>query len=155
MQLGTKGRYAVIAVLRLHDALKHQQVVPLSYISETEGISITYLEQLFTKLRKAGIVNSVRGQAGGYALARDASFIQLAEVIMAAEENLKFTRCNPQASSGCFKTGSLCKTHRLWEELTNQVNGFLSSITLEDLATGKIPNTMPVFSNSQRQVAND
>lgn len=155
MQLGTKGRYAVIAVLRLHNALKHQHVVPLSHIAETEGISITYLEQLFTKLRKAGIVNSVRGPAGGYALAKDAAFVHLAEIIMAAEENLKFTRCNPNAASGCFKTGSLCKTHRLWEELTNQVNGFLSSITLEDLAAGKIPTAMPVFSNSQRQVANE
>jgi Rrf2 family transcriptional regulator, iron-sulfur cluster assembly transcription factor len=155
MQLGTKGRYAVIAVLRLYDALKHQHVVPLSYISEAEEISITYLEQLFTKLRKAGIVNSVRGQAGGYVLAKNAAFIHLAEIIMAAEENLKFTRCNPHASSGCVKTGSMCKTHRLWEELTNQVNHFLSSISLEDLASGKIPNAMPMFNTSQRQVAND
>lgn len=154
MQLGTKGRYAVIAVLRLYDALKHQRVVPLSYIAETEAISITYLEQLFTKLRKAGIVTSLRGQSGGYALAREAGFIHLAEIIMAAEENLMFTRCKPHSSSGCVKTGSLCKTHRLWEELTNQVYGFLSSITLEDLAAGKIPAVVGV-SVHQKQVAND
>lgn len=155
MQLGTKGRYAVTALLRLHDALKLQPVVPLSYISETENISITYLEQLFTKLRKAGVVNSVRGQSGGYALAREAAFINVAEIIMAAEENILFTRCGASAHAGCTKTGMLCKTHALWEELTNHVYGFLSSITLEDLALGKVPKAVMTGWLQNKQVAND
>ena len=155
MQLGTKGRYAVTAMLRLLDALKLQQVVPLSYISETENISITYLEQLFTKLRKAGVVNSLRGQSGGYVLAREAAFINVAEIIMAAEENILFTRCGASVHVGCAKTGTLCKTHNLWEELTNHVYGFLSSITLEDLALGKIPKSVMSGWVQHKQVAND
>lgn len=155
MQLGTKGRYAVIALLRMHDALKHQAIVPLSYIAETEEISITYLEQLFAKLRKANVVKSVRGQSGGYALAKDPNFINLAEIIMAAEENLFFTRCDPVSSKGCTKTGALCKTHRLWEELTNQVFNFLGNITLEDLALGKIPSAVASPWVKRKQVAND
>lgn len=155
MQLGTKGRYAVTALLRLHDALKFQQVVPLSHIAETENISITYLEQLFTKLRKASVVNSIRGQSGGYVLAREPAFINVAEIIMAAEENILFTRCATSSHIGCTKTGMLCKTHTLWEELTNHVYGFLSSITLEDLATGKIPKTVMSGWTHHKQVAND
>jgi Rrf2 family iron-sulfur cluster assembly transcriptional regulator len=155
MQLGTKGRYAVIALLRLHDALKLQQVVPLSHISEAENISITYLEQLFTKLRKAGVVNSVRGQSGGYVLAREAAFINVAEIIMAAEENILFTRCGASEHAGCTKTGTQCKTHNLWEELTSHVYGFLSSITLEDLALGKIPKTVMSAWAQHKQAAND
>ena len=155
MQVGTKGRYAVTALLRLHDASKTQQVVPLSYLAESENISIAYLEQLFTKLRKAGVVNSVRGQSGGYILARDASFISIAEIVMAAEENLSFTRCKASSHSGCTKTGAVCKTHNLWEELTNHVYNFLSSITLEDLAFGKIPKTLIGEWTQRKQVAND
>jgi Rrf2 family iron-sulfur cluster assembly transcriptional regulator len=155
MQLGTKGRYAVIALLRLHDALKHQHVVPLSYIAETENISITYLEQLFTKLRRAGVVNSLRGQAGGYTLARAAEFITLAEIIVASEENLFLTRCNPVSNRGCTKTGVLCKTHRLWESLTNHVFHFLDSISLEALAAGNVPHTLDSSWLKRKQVAND
>lgn len=154
MQVGTKGRYAVTALLRMSEALKQQAVVPLSYVAETEEISITYLEQLFTKLRKAGIVNSIRGQAGGYILARNANFITLAEIIVAAEENLFFTKCDPMSAAGCTKTGAVCKTHRLWEELTNQVFNFLGSITLEDLAKGNIPKSESAWLN-HKQVAND
>jgi Rrf2 family transcriptional regulator, iron-sulfur cluster assembly transcription factor len=154
MQLGTKGRYAVIALLRMCDALKQQAVVPLSYIAETEEISIAYLEQLFTRLRKAGLVNSVRGQSGGYTLARDANFITLAEIIVAAEENLFFTKCDPMSNAGCTRAGVLCRTHRLWEELTNQVFNFLGSITLEDLSKGHIPKSESNWLK-HKQVAND
>lgn len=154
MQLGTKGRYAVIALLRLCDALKHQHVVPLSYIAEAEDISITYLEQLFTKLRKANIVSSVRGQSGGYALARAPSFINLAEIITAVDENLFFTKCNPASANGCTKTGALCKTHRLWEGLTNHVVGFLGSISLDDLAEGRVPFVPETDWLKHKKVAN-
>ena len=155
MQVGTKGRYAVTALLRLHEASKTQQVIPLSYLSEAENISIAYLEQLFTKLRKAGVINSVRGQSGGYVLARSASFINMAEIVMAAEENLSFTRCSALSHTGCTKTGAVCKTHNLWEGLTNHVYSFLSSITLEDLALGKIPRVMMNKWTQHKQVAND
>ncbi len=100
-------------------------------------------------------MNSIRGQAGGYVLAREAAFINVAEIIMAAEENILFTRCGASAHAGCIKTGTVCKTHTLWEELTNHVYGFLSSITLEDLALGKIPRAMISQRAQHKQVAND
>jgi len=155
MQLGTKGRYAVIAMLRMSDTLKHQHIVPLSQIAEAENISITYLEQLFTRLRKSGLVVSSRGSMGGYTLGRSASAISLAEIIMAADENLFFTRCDPVSSKGCTKTGALCKTHHLWEGLTNQVFNFLGNITLEDLTVGNIPQGSDSQWLMRKQVVND
>jgi Rrf2 family protein len=139
MQLTTKGRYAVMAMYRLYSQLSHQQVVPISYISETEGISVTYLEHLFVELRKAGLVNAVRGMNGGYALAKDAKEIYLSDIILASEENLRFTRCSPLAHRHCTKTKAVCTTHRLWEALSDHVFYFLRHTSLADLASTHFP----------------
>lgn len=155
MQLSTKGRYAVTAMLSLHEALKETSVVPLSYISEQEGISVSYLEQLFVRLRKAGIVTSVRGSSGGYYLAKDAAFISLAEIIVAAEENIVFTQCKRNSLKGCATKGAVCKTHHLWEELSNQLFKFLDNVTLLGLAQGELSQVANVKWLERKQVAND
>lgn len=142
MQLGSKGRYAVSAMLCLYDALEHQQMVPLSYISEKENISITYLEQLFIKLRRSGIVESSRGAAGGYALSRCASRIDLAEILLAVEENLLLTKCSPSAVGGCGQDKVQCRTHQLWSGLTHTVLNYLGGISLKAMAEGSVESLM-------------
>ncbi len=126
MKLTTKGRYAVTAMLDV--ALKdQQQPVSLADISARQGISLSYLEQLFSKLRKAGLVKSVRGPGGGYLLGRDANDINVAEVILSVNEVLDATRCNGKANC---KDGRACLTHNLWQELSDQIHNFLSGISL-------------------------
>ena len=126
MKLTTKGRYAVTAMLDV--ALKdQQQPVSLADISARQGISLSYLEQLFSKLRKAGLVKSVRGPGGGYLLGRDADDINVAEVILSVNEVLDATRCNGKANC---KDGRACLTHNLWQELSDQIHSFLSGISL-------------------------
>ena len=131
MRLTTKGRYAVTAMLDL--ALNAQEgPVPLADISERQGISLSYLEQLFAKLRRATLVTSVRGPGGGYQLAHEPSVIQIVQVIDAVDESVDATRC--QGLGDC-QGGDECLTHRLWYDLSNQIHDFLSSISLADLVT--------------------
>ncbi|KUM34093.1 Fe-S cluster assembly transcriptional regulator IscR [Pseudomonas sp. EpS/L25] len=129
MRLTTKGRYAVTAML---DLALHAQRGPVSLadISERQGISLSYLEQLFARLRRGSLVNSVRGPGGGYQLARDMSGIHVAQVIDAVNESVDATRC--QGSGGCHQ-GDTCLTHHLWCDLSDQIHAFLSGITLADL----------------------
>lgn len=134
MKLGTKGRYAVMATLDLAKYGK-QAPVSLSEISERQEISLSYLEQLFSKLRQANIVTSVRGACGGYHLSRRACEITIAEIVNASEEDIRFTRCG--SSRGCMSNTSKCLTHDLWEELTNHVYKFLENITLQDVLDKK------------------
>jgi len=129
MRLTTKGRYAVTAILdlALHDA---DAPITLSEISERQGLSLSYLEQLFALLRKRGLVSSVRGPGGGYRLARPASQISVADVINAVNESVDVTRCG---GLGNCQDGRRCLAHDLWMELSEQIRGFLSGITLSDL----------------------
>ncbi|CDG88836.1 MULTISPECIES: Fe-S cluster assembly transcriptional regulator IscR [Xenorhabdus] len=129
MRLTSKGRYAVTAML---DVALHSQEgpVPLADISERQGISLSYLEQLFSRLRKNGLVSSVRGPGGGYLLGRDAGNIFVAEVISAVDESVDATRC--QGREGC-QGGDRCLTHTLWRDLSDRITSFLSSISLEEL----------------------
>ncbi|MDR0218775.1 MAG: Fe-S cluster assembly transcriptional regulator IscR [Enterobacteriaceae bacterium] len=129
MRLTSKGRYAVTAML---DVALHSQEgpVPLADISERQGISLSYLEQLFSRLRKNGLVSSVRGPGGGYLLGRDAGKIFVAEVIFAVDESVDATRC--QGREGC-QGGDRCLTHTLWRELSDRITSFLNSISLEEL----------------------
>ena len=129
MRLTTKGRYAVTAML---DLALHAQRGPVSLadISERQGISLSYLEQLFARLRRGSLVNSVRGPGGGYQLARDMGGIHVAQVIDAVNESVDATRC--QGSGGCHQ-GDTCLTHHLWCDLSDQIHTFLSGITLADL----------------------
>ncbi len=130
MKLSTKGRYAVTAMM---DLVLHQQNGPvtLAEISRCQNISLSYLEQLFARLRRAGLVRGVRGPGGGYRLARQPMGISVAEVIEAVDENLDATRC--RGKQNC-DNGQACLTHNLWSELSEQIRGFLSGISLADLA---------------------
>ncbi|SMA33088.1 Fe-S cluster assembly transcriptional regulator IscR [Parendozoicomonas haliclonae] len=133
MRLTTKGRYAVTAML---DLALHAGSGPvaLADISERQGISLSYLEQLFAKLRRKQLVSSVRGPGGGYRLGRDTSEIGIAEVIDAVDESVDATRCH--GSEGC-QQGDVCLTHHLWCDLSEQIHAFLSGITLRDLVERK------------------
>ncbi|EMD0830017.1 Fe-S cluster assembly transcriptional regulator IscR [Morganella morganii] len=134
MRLTSKGRYAVTAMLdvALHS---HQGPVPLADISERQGISLSYLEQLFSRLRKNELVSSVRGPGGGYLLARGAGEIFIAQVISAVDESVDATRCQG-TREGC-QGGDRCLTHALWRDLSDRITDFLSSISLEELVNHK------------------
>ncbi len=142
MRLTSKGRYAVTAML---DVALHSQEnpVPLADISERQGISLSYLEQLFSKLRKAGLVASVRGPGGGYRLATDANNIAVGMVISAVDESIDATKCNGKADC---QGGSRCLTHALWHDLSARISEFLNSITL-----GKLMLDNEVLEISDRQ----
>lgn len=129
MKLTSKGRYAVTAMLDL--ALHADEgPVTLAGISERQGISLSYLEQLFTRLRKQGLVASTRGPGGGYTLSRSAHDIAVADVVTAVDESVDATRCGGR---GDCQGGKRCLTHDLWTELSEQIYGFLSDITLGKL----------------------
>lgn len=129
MRLTTKGRYAVTAMLDL--ALhKEQGPISLADISQRQAISLSYLEQLFARLRKSSLVSSVRGPGGGYELQRKADAIFIAEIIDAVNESLDTTRC--QGKGDC-QGGEICLTHYLWEDLSEQIHSFLEGISLADL----------------------
>jgi len=133
MQLSTKGRYAVRAMFDLSFYSKGEPV-PLSRISEREEISLHYLEQLFNKLRKGGVVESVRGPSGGFKLARKASDISVEEIIRIVEGPILPVACieHKKKDSICHRADK-CVTHILWKKLGNKITEFLSSITLQDL----------------------
>lgn len=136
MRLGTKGRYAVMAMVDLAQA--GAGPVALADIAERQEISLSYLEQLFGKLRKAGLVGSVRGPGGGYYLTRSADETRIADVILAVDEPMRATRCHPGSASGCKRDASRCLTHDLWAELGHQIHLFLSSVTLGDVCDRRV-----------------
>lgn len=126
MKLSTKGKYAVTAMLEL--ALKEQQgPLTLANIASTQGISSAYLEQLFRRLNKNGLVKGTRGPNGGYRLGRGADEISMADIITAVDEDIDSTRC---AGKGDCQGGERCLTHELWTDLSNQIEDFLNGITL-------------------------
>ncbi|MDH5370158.1 MAG: Fe-S cluster assembly transcriptional regulator IscR [Gammaproteobacteria bacterium] len=129
MRLTTKGRYAVTAMLDL--ALHYKDgPITLADISQRQGISLSYLEQLFSRLRKQELVDSTRGPGGGYRLSRDAHQIAVADVITAVDEKVETTRCG--GLSNC-QDDSQCLTHDLWTELSTQIHDFLMGISLGNL----------------------
>lgn len=129
MRLTTKGRYAVTAML---DLALHgdRSPVSLAEISERQGISLSYLEQLFSRLRRQQLVSSIRGPGGGYQLSRGADAVFIAEVVDAVSESLDTTRCG---NKGDCQNGEKCLTHHLWSDLSDQIHRFLSDISLYDL----------------------
>ena len=131
MKLTTKGRYAVTAMLDL--ALHYEQgAVTLSDIARRQGISLSYLEQLFARLRRNGLVDSVRGPGGGYNLATAPSAISVAQIVVAINENIDATRCGGEQNCDGEER---CLTHYLWEDLSERIREFLSGITLADLVS--------------------
>jgi Rrf2 family iron-sulfur cluster assembly transcriptional regulator len=131
MKLSTKGRYAVMAMA---DIAVHSggEPVALAAVAARQEISVEYLEQLFLKLRRCGLVQSTRGPGGGYSLSRDAEQIRISDIICAVDEPLQVTRCQGDAIDGCV-AGNQCLTHDLWSALGRQIFGFLSAITLGDV----------------------
>lgn len=126
MKLSTKGRYAVTAMMHLaiHD---RQGPVTLAEISQCQGISLSYLEQLFAKLRRRGLVEGVRGPGGGYRLALMPNQVTIADIISAVDERVDATRCCGQENC---QNGQRCLTHQLWTDLSRQIFSFLEGITL-------------------------
>lgn len=127
MKLSTKGRYAVTAMM---DIALHDKVGPvtLADISQCQGISLSYLEQLFSKLRRSGLVKGVRGPGGGYTLAKPASEISVADIIDSVDEKLDLTKCG---GKGNCNNGEKCLTHQLWFDLTCDLHRFLGGIKLD------------------------
>ena len=144
MRLSTKGRYAVMAMA---DLASHSQGKPvaLADIAERQEISLSYLEQLFGKLRKGGLVRSVRGPGGGYLLSRTAGEMRISDIILAVDEPIQTTRCTPGTPAGCHNNKGRCMTHDLWEELGNQIYLYLSSVTLEQVTQRKVLGTSGLF----------
>ena len=135
MQLGTKGRYAVMAMIELVIFEKEQDLVPrplpLSRIARHLDISVLYLEQLFSKLKRKGLVQSIRGTSGGYILGRPAKDISLVEIMDAVGESLRVTRCSGE--KGCLPNQTRCKVHHVWAEVENRIYDYLHSLSLETL----------------------
>ena len=129
MKLTTKGRYAVTAML---DISLHctEKPVSLAEISERQDISLSYLEQLFSKLRKQGLVTSMRGPGGGYRLSRDPAEIAMSEIILAVDENVNLSKCGGRGN--CNQKGH-CLTHDLWMDLSHRIQSFLDDISLAEM----------------------
>ncbi|MFT6985600.1 MAG: Rrf2 family iron-sulfur cluster assembly transcriptional regulator [Psychromonas sp.] len=151
MKLTSKGRYAVTAMLDV--AIKeHSGPVPLADISERQGISLSYLEQLFSKLRKKELVSSVRGPGGGYKLGKLRSEISVAMIIDAVNESVNIRKCT--GVGGCREDGTQCLTHSLWAQLSDRISTFLDNITLEELmSSDHVQNVSEIQNNKYNQTA--
>ncbi|CAK0746192.1 DNA-binding transcriptional dual regulator IscR [Azospirillaceae bacterium] len=145
MRLSTRGRYAVMAIV---DMATHGDGYPVALveIAERQEISLSYLEQLFSRLRKNGLVNSVRGPGGGYLLAHPADKTRISDIILAVDEPIETLRCASDTTDRCrdkTETGH-CLTHDLWEALGRQIHHFLSGITIEDVKQRRINEIAPI-----------
>lgn len=140
LRLSTKGRYAVMAMA---DLANHWDGTPVcvAEIAQRQDISPQYLEQLFTKLRRAGLVYSVRGSRGGYLLARRPEEVRVAEIIVAVDEPIETVRCHAESAFGCTGARTRCLTHDLWEELGNVIRRFFDSVTLADIVERRVRGT--------------
>jgi len=147
VKLSTKGRYAVMAIADLAKQASDKPTA-LAEIAARQEISLSYLEQLFAKLRRAGIVRSVRGPGGGYMLAYPAEEMRIADVILAVDEPMHATRCSPGAPMGCTGLARRCQTHDLWEELGRQIQLYLSSVSVADVVAHKVLGTSGIRSSA-------
>jgi len=148
MRLTTKGRYAVTAMLDLAIHADREPVT-LSDISVRQDISLSYLEQLFARLRRSKLVQSVRGPGGGYRLGKETRQIAIVDIIDAVDESVDATRC--QGRGNC-QHGETCLTHYLWEDLSQQIHDFLSGISLADLMTRQEVRRISGFQDERREL---
>jgi Rrf2 family iron-sulfur cluster assembly transcriptional regulator len=142
MRLSTKGRYAVMAMADLarngRTAGAEARAVSLAEIAARQEISLSYLEQLFARLRKSGLVQSVRGPGGGYRLARAAGETMVADIVLAVDEPIRATRCVAHGTPrGCMMGGERCITHNLWEDLGAEIHAYLAAVSLEDVVLNR------------------
>ncbi len=151
MRLTTKGRYAVTAMLdlALHGT---ERPVSLADISGRQDISLSYLEQLFAKLRRNGLVTSVRGPGGGYRLSRGGDEIYVAQIVDAVNEKVDATGCGGTADC---QQGEVCLTHHLWTDLSKQIHGFLSGISLANLVERREVKSITARQDARSQQQND
>ncbi|MCH7936339.1 MAG: Rrf2 family transcriptional regulator [Proteobacteria bacterium] len=140
MKLSTKGRYSVMAMVDIAAHFDNKPIT-LADVAERQEISLSYLEQLFGKLRRGGLVKSVRGPGGGYLLAHAAEDTRIADIIIAVDEPIKATRCTPGSPIGCTSNKSRCLTHDLWEELGNKIYLYLNSVSLADVVEKRVLGT--------------
>lgn len=147
MRLTAKGRYAVTAMLDLavHD---HRGPISLADISDRQGISLSYLEQLFAKLRRRDLVESVRGPGGGYRLSRPADEIFVAQIVDSVDENVDATKCSGRADC---QGGETCLTHELWSDLSDQIHQFLNGIDLASLIEKRTVQQVAARQQQQRE----
>lgn len=129
MFLTTKGRYAVMIMVAL--AEQEGDNISAQNLTVKLGIEVRYLEQILSKLRIAGVVRSIRGPGGGYALSRDSADIKIIDIMMAVKESFKMTRCGAVAGAGCMEDKTICNTHHLWEDLEKQIARYLEGTTLK------------------------
>jgi Rrf2 family transcriptional regulator, iron-sulfur cluster assembly transcription factor len=134
VELNTRGRYAVTAMADLA-RYGAESALALPMIAERQQISLAYLEQLFLKLRRAGLVESARGRSGGYRLGRPASMISVAQIMAAVDEDTRMTRCHGEQAKPCL-AGQRCLTHGLWDALGEQIAAFLENVTLQEVIEG-------------------
>ena len=132
MKLTTKGRYAVMAMADLA-SYNGERPVSLTEISLRQNISLSYLEQLFLKLKNKNLVKSIRGSNGGYILDKPASEIKISNIISAVDEKIKTLNCKKESKKGCNNKSTKCITHNLWDELEQHINNFFEKVKLEDL----------------------
>ena len=139
MKLTSKGRYAVMAMA---DLAKNNVKEPISLteISLRQGISISYLEQLFLKLRKNNLVQSARGPSGGYVLSKPPGDIKLLSIIRAVDEKIKTVKCKKESKKGCNGKSIKCITHNLWDDLETHINKFFEDNTLNDILFKEVRN---------------
>jgi Rrf2 family iron-sulfur cluster assembly transcriptional regulator len=152
MRLSTKGRYAVMAMT---DLARNggDKAVSLAEIARRQEISLSYLEQLFGRLRRGGLVRSVRGPGGGYRLARGAGETWIADIVLAVDEPIRATRCAGKGSPrGCMIGGERCLTHDLWERLGEEIEHYLARVSLEDVIERRASAT-PATSSSEAVAA--
>lgn len=143
MILSTKGRYAVMAMVDL--ATRPQgKPVGLAAIAERQAIPLAYLEQIFARLKRAELVKSVRGPGGGYQLARAAEGMTITEIMFAADEPIRMTRCDAASHEGCMAAKTRCLTHDLWEGLSAQIRHYLGCISLADVCERKVLQKFPL-----------
>jgi len=149
VKLTTKGRYAVSAMADLA-ATGAKVPVALSDVALRQGISLSYLEQLFAKLKRSGLVESARGAAGGYWLVNAPADIRIADIIAAVDEEIRTTACASGSSLGCQGTTARCLTHDLWDELGRQIEIFLNAVSLEDILQKRVLGMAAVNAPSER-----
>ena len=148
MNLGTKARYAVMAMVDLA-AQSAERPTKLAEIAARQEIPLAYHEQIFARLKQRGLVKSVKGPGGGYRLARPVEDTPIADIVTAMEESIKMTRCEAHTAGGCMATKVRCLTHDLWEGLSEQIYNYFNAISLEDVLKRRLASRphQPMIAN--------
>jgi Rrf2 family iron-sulfur cluster assembly transcriptional regulator len=145
MKIGTKGHYAVAAMTELAKRRALSKPIPLNILANNQNISVNYLELLFVKLRKKGLVKSIRGAQGGYLLAMAAPDISIWDIVIAVGEGMRVNRCESSEGHYCFDQKTKCLMHVMWEELGCIIQDYLSQISLQDLLEGQTLRETPIL----------